>query len=67
MLIVSRKKNETMVLGPNGEARVTVIDIRGDKVRLAFEVPREWILHRLEVYEIIQRENLGNDDDQSPS
>ena len=59
MLVLSRKKNESVLLGPDPDsvARITIIEIRGDKVRLAFEVPRDWCLHRQEIYEAIQREN----------
>ena len=58
MLVLTRKRDESIVLGPpNGDlVEVTVIDIRGDKVRLGIQVPREWTLHRKEVYEAIQRE-----------
>ncbi len=59
MLVLSRKRDESIVLGPpNGDlVEVTVIDIRGDKVRLGIQVPREWTLHRKEVYQAIQQEN----------
>ena len=59
MLVLSRKKNESVVIGPDpgSLARITIIEIRGDKVRLGFEVPREWCLHRQEVYDAIAREN----------
>ncbi|MBI5757970.1 MAG: carbon storage regulator [Planctomycetales bacterium] len=58
MLVLSRKRDESIVLGPPGGdlVEVTVIDIRGDKVRLGIQVPREWTLHRKEVYQAIQRE-----------
>lgn len=60
MLVLSRRRDESVVLGPNGEARITVVEIRGDKVRLGFDLPREWVLHRQEVYEAIRRE-FGDD------
>ena len=59
MLVLSRKKNESIVLGPPGQplaVNVVVVDIRGDKIRLGIEVPRDWHLHRREVYEAIQSE-----------
>lgn len=56
MLVLSRKKNETIVI--NNEITVTVIEIRGDKVRLGVEAPKECPVHRQEVWEAIQRENL---------
>jgi carbon storage regulator len=58
MLVLTRKRDESIVLGPPGGdlVEVTVIDIRGDKVRLGIQVPREWTLHRKEVYEAIHQE-----------
>ena len=52
MLVLSRKRDEQIVLG-DGEVIVTVIDIRGDKVRLGIEAPPEVSVHRWEVYEAI--------------
>ena len=54
MLVLSRHRNETIVLGDN--IRVTIVDVRGDKVRLGIEAPADVSIHRLEVYEAIQRE-----------
>lgn len=56
MLVLSRKKNETIVIG-NQVVQITVVDIRGDKVRLGVTAPKEVPVHRLEVYEAIQRES----------
>jgi carbon storage regulator len=53
MLVLSRKKSETIVIGEN--IIVTVVDIRGDKVRLGIEAPRDIPVHRREVYEAIKR------------
>jgi carbon storage regulator len=52
MLVLSRKKGESVVTGPSLDNVVvmTVIDIRADKVRIGFEVPREWVLHRQEFH-----------------
>lgn len=55
MLVLSRKRDEKIVIGDN--IIVTVIDIRGDKVRLGFDAPTEIPVHREEVYRAIQREN----------
>lgn len=57
MLVLSRKKNESLVLGPdaNNLATIVVVEIRGDKVRLGIEVPKEWLLHRREVFDAIRR------------
>lgn len=54
MLVLSRKKDEKIVIGDS--ISIMVIDIRGDKVRLGIEAPREVTVHRQEVYEAIQRE-----------
>jgi carbon storage regulator len=53
MLVLSRKKNETIVIAEN--IIVTVVDIRGDRVRLGIEAPRDIPVHRREVYEAIKR------------
>lgn len=58
MLVLSRKKNESIVMGhPDGSlAEITVIEIRGDKVRLGIQAPREWNVHRREICDAIQKE-----------
>jgi carbon storage regulator len=53
MLVITRKKNETIVVG--GEIEVTVVEIRGDKVRLGIKTPGNVPVHRQEVYEAIKR------------
>jgi len=55
MLLLSRQRDESIVIGDN--IWVTIVDIRGDKVRLGIEAPSEISVHRREVYEAIQREN----------
>ncbi|WP_425618088.1 carbon storage regulator CsrA [Anatilimnocola sp. NA78] len=55
MLVLSRHRDESIVIG--NKVVVTVIDIRGDKVRLGIEAPSDVPVHRQEVYEAIQREN----------
>lgn len=54
MLVLSRKKNETIVIDDTIE--ITVVEIRGDKVRLGINAPKEVSVHRLEVKEAIDRE-----------
>ncbi len=56
MLVLSRQRDESIIIGDN--IVVTIVDIRGDKVRLGIEAPTEIPVHRREVYEAIQRENL---------
>ena len=53
MLVLSRKKNESIVI--NNDITIVVVDIRGDKVRLGVEAPKEVPVHRQEVFNAIQR------------
>jgi carbon storage regulator len=59
MLVLSRKKNESIVI--NNDIKIVVVEIRGDKVRLGVEAPREVPVHRREVYEAIQKSLESND------
>ena len=64
MLVMSRKKDESVVIGDC--IVITVVDIRGDKVRLGIEAPKEIVVHRQEVYEALrawQDEQLAMDQD----
>ena len=54
MLVLSRQRDESIVIGDS--IVITVVDIRGDKVRLGIQAPTEIGVHRQEVYEAIQRE-----------
>ena len=56
MLVLSRQRDESIMIGDN--IVVTIVDIRGDKVRLGINAPSEIPVHRQEVYEAIQRENI---------
>ena len=53
MLVLSRKKNESIII--NDDITIVVVEIRGDKVRLGVEAPKEVPVHRNEVYEAIRR------------
>lgn len=55
MLVLSRQRDETIMIGD--EVEITVVDIRGDKVRLGITAPRHIQVHRKEVYDAIKREN----------
>ncbi len=55
MLVLSRKRDESIIIGDN--IVITVVDVRGDKVRLGINAPTDIPIHRQEVYEAIQREN----------
>jgi len=54
MLVLSRQKDESIVIGDDIE--VTIVDVRGDKVRLGITAPKSIPVHRREIYEAIQRE-----------
>ena len=56
MLVLSRQRDQSIIIGD--DIVVTVVDVRGDKVRLGIDAPTEIPVHRREVYEAIQRENL---------
>ena len=58
MLVLSRKKNESIVI--NDDITIVVVEIRGDKVRLGVEAPKEVPVHRREVFEAIQRNEAAN-------
>jgi carbon storage regulator len=62
MLVLSRKKNESIVI--DSTITVTVVEIRGDKVRLGIVAPRDVPVHRQEVYESIHGEERKSDNDQ---
>jgi carbon storage regulator len=59
MLVLSRKRDEVICIGDDIE--LMVIEIRGDKVRLGINAPREVAVHRKEVLEAIQREQNKTD------
>lgn len=54
MLVLSRQRDESIIIGD--DIVITVVDIRGDKVRLGIAAPTEIPVHRQEVYEAIRRE-----------
>lgn len=55
MLVLSRHRDESIMIGD--DVVITIVDIRGDKVRLGIDAPQDIPVHRQEVYEAIQREN----------
>ena len=55
MLVLSRQRDEAIIIGD--DIKITVVDIRGDKVRLGVEAPEEISVHRKEIYDAIRREN----------
>ena len=60
MLALSRKKNEAIVVGNNIE--ITVLEVRGDQVKLGISAPKEVPIYRKEVYAQIQKENAESVD-----
>jgi carbon storage regulator len=60
MLVLSRKKNESIII--NDDITIVVVEIRGDKVRLGVEAPKEVPVHRNEVYEAIRRNQQKPDE-----
>ena len=65
MLVLSRKKSESILLGDAIE--LTIVDIRGDNVRVGIEAPKDIPVHRREVYDAIKREHKKNGTDASDS
>jgi carbon storage regulator len=63
MLVLSRKKDEKIVIGDN--ISIMVVEIRGDKVRLGIEAPREISVHRREVYDAIKRKESEETESES--
>lgn len=59
MLVLSRQRDETIMIGD--DVQVTVVDIRGDKVRLGITAPPHVAVHRKEVYDAIMRESKVED------
>lgn len=57
MLILSRKKDESIIIGDNIE--ISIVDIKGDHVKLGIKAPKYVKVYRQEVYEAIQRENVA--------
>ena len=54
MLVLSRQSDETIVIGDN--IRVTIVEVRGDKVRIGIEAPRDVSVHRQEIYDAIRHD-----------
>ena len=65
MLVLSRKKNESIVI--NNDITIVVVEIRGDKVRLGVDAPKEVPVHRQEVYKAIKRNDLRREEQKAAS
>ena len=57
MLVLSRHRDESIIIADN--IKITIVDIRGDKVRLGIEAPQSVPVHRQEVYEKIAAERIA--------
>ena len=65
MLVLSRQRDEAIMIGD--DIVITIVDIRGDKVRLGIAAPKAIPVHRQEVYEAIERENQRSNNPQQAS
>ncbi len=63
MLVLSRQKDESIMIGDDVE--ITIVDVRGDKVRLGITAPKKIPVHRREVYDAIQREKSEKSEKQA--
>lgn len=64
MLVLSRKKNESIII--DGNIVITVVEIRGDKVRLGINAPKEVPIHRSEIHAAIQSEQQQHANEENP-
>lgn len=64
MLVLSRQKDESIMIGD--EVEITIVDVRGDKVRLGINAPRSVAVHRKEIYLAIQKEKQAGEIDEHP-
>jgi carbon storage regulator len=62
MLVLSRYKDQSIYIGD--DIVVTIVDVRGDRIRLGIEAPSNVPVHRQEIYEAIRRENAASDVDE---
>ncbi len=61
MLVLSRQKDESIMIGD--DVQITIVDVRGDKVRLGIEAPKSIPVHRKEVYEAIKKKKKAAEDE----
>ncbi|RJP18288.1 MAG: carbon storage regulator [Candidatus Omnitrophota bacterium] len=57
MLVLSRKRDESIIIGD--EVTITIVDIKGEQVKIGVTAPKSVSIHRKEVYEAIQQENVA--------
>jgi len=64
MLVLSRMKDESIIIGEgDNKVEISIVDVRGDKVRLGIIAPRTMSVHRKEIYEAIQKEKKQMEED----
>ncbi len=61
MLVLGRYKDESIIIGD--DIKVTIVDVKGDKVKLGIDAPRSIPVHREEIYEIIQEEKARKEEE----
>lgn len=59
MLVLSRQLDQTIIIGDS--IRITIVEVRGDKVRIGIDAPKDVTVHRQEIYDAIKREIGGTD------
>jgi len=64
MLVLSRQRDESIMIGD--EVEITIVDVRGDKVRLGITAPKNIPVHRREIYDAIQREKTKDANAEQP-
>ena len=60
MLILTRRIGETLVIGENGDIKITMLGIKGSHVRIGTEAPKHISIYREEVYQTIMKESTLN-------
>lgn len=65
MLVLSRQRDESIMIGDDVE--ITIVDVRGDKVRLGITAPKQIPVHRREIYDAIQREKAQKAAEEAPT
>ena len=65
MLVLSRQRDESIMIGDDIE--ITIVDVRGDKVRLGITAPKQIPVHRREIYDAIQREKAQKAAGEAPA
>ena len=61
MLILTRRIGETLMVGD--DVTITVLGVKGDQVRIGVNAPKDVAVHREEIYQRIQKEKSGEDED----